>query len=156
MLALASLVNFGPEVVSSEKVSVPSSGIPSRRMDMSRVRSIDTLPEMLVRKTLHSLGFRYRVHYKGLPGKPDIVFTRRNIAIFVHGCFWHQHPGCKRASTPASNKGYWGPKLARNVSRDRTNTERLEEAGWKVAVIWECETKNLDTMTRKLVDLLRG
>ena len=105
---------------------------------MARIRSKDTAPEMAVRKMLHAHGYRYRLHRKDLPGKPDVVLTKHRVAIFVHGCFWHQHKGCRFAATPKSNAGYWGPKLSRNVQRDEQSVRALQQAGWRVLVVWEC------------------
>lgn len=105
---------------------------------MSRIRGKDTAPEMALRKALHALGLRYRLHAK-LPGKPDIVFTRYKAVVFVHGCFWHRHQGCKVASTPKSNTTFWQDKFDRNVVRDARAREALEAAGWRVFVAWECD-----------------
>src|SRR5215210_2417244 len=109
---------------------------------MSRVRGADTKPEIRVRSFLHRLGYRFRLHRRDLPGRPDIVLARYGTVIFVHGCFWHQHPGCSKASLPETNRGEWTSKLARNVERDRENQGVLREAGWRVVTIWECELKN--------------
>lgn len=113
-------------------------------------------PEMAVRKLLHSLGYRYRLHVKDLPGKPDIVFRPRRKVIFVHGCFWHLHedPSCKISRTPKSKKSYWVPKLKRNVERDKAAVEALERDGWQVMVVWECELKKMEEVTKKLTDFL--
>jgi DNA mismatch endonuclease, patch repair protein len=121
---------------------------------MSRVRGKDTLPELIVRRAAYSLGFRYRLHRKDLPGSPDIVFPKLRTVIFVHGCFWHRHPGCGRASVPQSRTEFWQSKLARNVERDLAAKTTLEQMGWQVAVIWECETKNLDAVKRMLHQIL--
>ena len=129
----------------------------SRRSEnMRRIRSEDTAPELVVRKTLYSLGYRYRLHCKDLPGKPDIVFKGRRKAIFVHGCFWHQHPGCSEAHTPKTNTSYWLPKLARNVKRDKEAEEALAAAGWKTLVIWECETSDAVSLARRLGRFMRA
>lgn len=109
---------------------------------MASVRGKDTTPELRARKMLHALGFRYRLHRKDLPGKPDIVLPKYRVCIFVHGCFWHQHPGCKRSSRPSSNEEFWSGKLDKNIERDEENRQALQKLGWKVAVIWECETKD--------------
>jgi DNA mismatch endonuclease (patch repair protein) len=106
---------------------------------MRRIRSRDTKPELLLRRALHKRGLRYRIHVSTLPGKPDIVFNSRRVAIFVHGCFWHQHLGCREASSPRSNGKYWKPKLLRNVERDHLHTEKLISEGYTVLTIWECE-----------------
>lgn len=107
-------------------------------MVMSRVRSSGTKPEMEVRKTAHAAGFRYRLHRKDLPGKPDLVFPRYRIAVFVHGCFWHWH-GCQRSRMPRANRDYWEEKISRNIGRDRRVVETLRELGWETVVIWECQ-----------------
>lgn len=115
---------------------------PARSAQMARVRARDTKPEMRVRKALHAAGLRYRLHDRRLPGTPDLVFPSRRIALFVHGCFWHRHPGCAAARLPKSRTEFWGPKLAGNVERDKRNRAALEAAHWKVMEIWECETRD--------------
>lgn len=105
---------------------------------MSRIRGRDTAPEVALRKALHALGLRFRLHAK-LPGKPDIVLPRHRAVVFVHGCFWHRHGGCKVASTPKSNTDFWEEKFGRNVARDARVRRELEEAGWRVHIAWECE-----------------
>lgn len=107
---------------------------------MSRIKDRDTKPELIVRKELYSRGYRYRLKYK-LEGKPDIVFPKKKVAVFVHGCFWHQH-GCKDTYRPKSRQEFWNQKLDRNIQRDKEVIEKLEKDGWKVVVIWECEVKN--------------
>lgn len=117
---------------------------PERRSaNMSRIRSRDTAPEMQVRKLAHAMGYRFRLHRKDLPGKPDLVFPGRKAAILVHGCFWHQHPDpdCRNGRRPKSRPEYWDPKLDGNLARDRRNIEALEALGWRVLVLWECETE---------------
>jgi len=109
---------------------------------MSRIRSKNTKPEILVRKWLHKQGFRFRLHQKDLPGKPDIVLPKYRTVIFVHGCFWHRHPGCKKTTTPSTNTEFWEEKFRKNVDRDVRNRETLEALGWKVIVVWECEVKD--------------
>ena len=109
---------------------------------MARVKSQDTTPEMIVRRLAHSLGFRYRLHRKELPGKPDLVFPRLKKVIFVHGCFWHGHDGCKASKRPSSNTEYWNAKLDRNKKRDQDSLKKLMAAGWEPLVIWECQTKD--------------
>jgi DNA mismatch endonuclease (patch repair protein) len=106
---------------------------------MSRIRGKDTKPELALRKVLHRLGLRYRLHGAGLPGKPDLVFRRYKAVVFIHGCFWHRHAGCSIATTPKSNTSFWVEKFAKNVTRDARVTAQLEEQGWKVLVAWECE-----------------
>ncbi|MCG7349443.1 very short patch repair endonuclease [Sphingomonas sp. ACRSK] len=113
---------------------------PAERSErMSRIRSRDTSPEVALRKALHALGFRFRLDNRKLPGKPDIVLPRYKAAIFVHGCFWHRHEGCKVATTPKSNTQFWIDKFARNVSRDARVIGELQAMGWRVLVAWECE-----------------
>ena len=126
---------------------------PERRsVNMQAIKSKDTTPEIAVRRLVHSMGYRYRLHRKGLPGKPDLVFAGRRKVIFVHGCFWHQHEleHCLDGRRPKSNTGYWDAKLERNVERDDQNRQALEEAGWEVLVIWECETKDLSGLEQRL------
>lgn len=112
----------------------------NRSRNMAAIRSTGMKPEMMVRSLVHRMGYRYRLHAKDLPGKPDLVFRPRRKVIFVHGCFWHQHrkASCKDGRAPKSNLGYWTAKLARNAERDRKNTEALKKLGWKVLVLWEC------------------
>ena len=121
-----------------------------RSRNMSLIRSKETKPEVFVRSVLHRLGFRFRKNVKTLPGKPDIVLPKYKTVIFIHGCFWHQHPGCKRSTIPKSNIDYWIPKLKGNVKRDKEHRKNLEESGWKVAVIWECEAKKADELIEKI------
>lgn len=110
---------------------------------MSRIKSKDTKPEMVVRRLLHGLGYRYVLHDRRLPGRPDLVFPARRKVIFVHGCFWHAH-GCSIAPTPKSNQGYWSGKIGGNVRRDARTIRKLRSQNWGVAVVWECQTKPLD------------
>lgn len=121
---------------------------------MQRVTSKDTTPEMVVRRAAHSLGYRYRLHRKDLPGKPDMVFSGRRKIIFIHGCFWHQHRGCKAAARPTSNTDYWDAKLDRNISRDKNSQRDLLASGWDVLIIWECETKDEVALKKRLIDFL--
>jgi DNA mismatch endonuclease (patch repair protein) len=130
---------------------------PSRRSaNMRAIRSKGMKPEMIVRRLVYSLGFRFRLHRKELPGKPDLAFIGRRKAIFVHGCFWHQHPDCREGRMPGSNTAYWGPKLNRNVERDKENEAKLVDAGWQVLTIWECETGQLGALGNKLTAFLSG
>lgn len=108
---------------------------------MSRIKGRDTAPELRLRSLLHRVGFRFRLHTKDLPGRPDIVLPRYRAAIFVHGCFWHRHPGCKYATTPSTRREFWQEKFNGNVSRDARNRAQLEADGWKVLIVWECELK---------------
>jgi len=106
---------------------------------MRAIRKKHTKPEIRVRRRLHALGFRFRLHRRDLPGTPDIVLPRHRAVIQVHGCFWHQHPGCRHATQPRTRQGYWLPKLERNVARDRAAAAALEALGWRLLVLWECE-----------------
>lgn len=119
---------------------------PERSAQMARVRGRDTKPEIRVRRALHAAGLRYRLHAKGLPGRPDLILPSRRIAVFVHGCFWHRHPDpeCKLARLPKSRLDFWLPKLEGNRARDERNKAALEALGWKVIEIWECQTKPAD------------
>ena len=130
---------------------------PGKRSEiMSRVRGWDTEPEVIVRKIAHGLGFRFRLHRKDLPGRPDIVFPRHRAVIMVHGCFWHRHPGCKHASSPKTRESYWSAKFADNVVRDRRNETALSDLGWRVMVIWECETRDREAVAVRVESFLRG
>lgn len=122
---------------------------------MSRVRGVDTKPEMIVRRLAHRMGYRYRLHCKALPGNPDLCFVSRRKAIFVHGCFWHQH-GCRNYRMPRTRKTFWEPKLARNKVRDLEVRRELRALGWRVMVIWECQTKNLETLRSRLVSFMES
>ena len=121
---------------------------------MRAVKSKDTSPEMIVRKLIYSLGYRYRLHYKDLPGKPDLVFLSRRKVVFVHGCFWHKHM-CKRGNRiPRENRDYWVNKIQSNVARDERNINSLEENGWEVMVVWECEIKEIEKIKARLIKFL--
>jgi DNA mismatch endonuclease (patch repair protein) len=109
-----------------------------RSYNMSRIKSKNTKPEMLVRKFLHANGYRYKLHDKSLPGKPDIVLPKYKTVIFVHGCFWHGHKNCKLQRMPKNNQRYWIPKITGNVKRDKTQAKSLKKEGWHVLIIWEC------------------
>ncbi|MDY7587516.1 DNA mismatch endonuclease Vsr [Vibrio cholerae] len=109
---------------------------------MSRVRARDTKPEMKLRRLIHGMGFRYRLHRRDLPGKPDLVFPGRRSIIFMHGCFWHRHEGCGLARLPKSKRAFWSAKLEANKERDQKNISTLEAAGWRVLVIWECQLRD--------------
>lgn len=125
-----------------------------RSQVMSRIRSTNTGPELRVRRLVHALGYRFRLHRKELPGKPDLVFPRRRAVIFVHGCYWHGH-GCKRGGSGAkSNESYWGPKIERNRERDQRVLAALRDAGWRTLVIWECETADQEALTGRIREFL--
>ena len=115
-----------------------------RSENMRHIRSGGTAPEMAVRRLVHAMGYRYRLHTKGLPGKPDLVFQSRHKVVFVHGCFWHQHPSpsCRIVRKPKSNEGYWISKLARNRERDMIHVAKLKELGWHTVIVWECEIES--------------
>lgn len=123
---------------------------------MSSVAQKNTRPELLVRRLLHRKGYRFRLHQKDLPGVPDIVFPGRRKIIFVHGCFWHRHPGCPRASLPKTRVAYWRKKFAANVVRDRRTSRKLKELGWKIGVVWECELKDTKNLEDKLDHFLNS
>lgn len=124
---------------------------PAERSDiMARVRSKNSRPELLVRKLVFALGYRYRLHAKDLPGHPDIVFRKRRKVIFVHGCFWHRHAACALARLPKSRLDFWVPKLEGNKQRDRRNQRALNKEGWKVLTIWECQLKKLERLESTL------
>ena len=125
----------------------------TRSRMMSAIRGKNTRPETLVRRHLHRSGLRFRIHDSRLPGRPDIVLARFRTAVFVHGCFWHQHPGCRYAVKPTSNVAFWSEKLSRNVTRDAANRARLERDGWHVITIWECEAsaaRHLDSLVARI------
>lgn len=120
---------------------------------MRGVRSVDTKPERLVRRTMHRLGYRFRIHRKDLPGKPDIVLPRHNLVVFVHGCFWHQHSGCKDGRIPSSNTEFWERKFSANRARDAKHTAALKGLGWRVEVIWECQARDPDRLSARLAEV---
>lgn len=120
----------------------------TRSRMMASIGPTNTAPEVAVRRYLHAAGLRYRLHDKRLPGRPDIVLPGHRIAIFVHGCFWHRHPGCRYATTPATNAAFWKDKFAGNARRDKAKTGQLERQGWTVLVIWECETGDVNRLDR--------
>jgi len=122
-----------------------------RSINMSRVHGQNTKPEKIVRSLLHSMGYRFRIQRRDLPGKPDIVLPKYKTIIFVHGCFWHQHHGCRKATIPATNIEFWKNKLEKNIQRDVLNQEKLSELGWKVITIWECETSNVEKIKAELL-----
>jgi DNA mismatch endonuclease (patch repair protein) len=123
---------------------------------MGRVKQSGTRPEMLVEQVLNKLGFLYQLQGKNLPGKPDFVFPGLKKIIFVHGCFWHGHPGCKRASRPSSNQEFWDAKLTRNIERDRETLAHLKQLGWTTLVVWECEIKKTDILKDILLGFLNA
>ncbi|MDR0576990.1 MAG: DNA mismatch endonuclease Vsr [Candidatus Accumulibacter sp.] len=127
-----------------------------RSYRMSLVRSTDTKPEFAVRRLIHGMGYRYRIHRHDLPGTPDIVFPARRLVIFVHGCFWHRHDGCSLARMPKSKLEFWRKKLEGNRERDIRKIGKLESMGWRVLVVWECELSDLDILASRLRGFLDG
>lgn len=123
---------------------------------MSRVKGRDTKPEKLVRGLLHAMGYRFRLHRKDLPGKPDIVLPKYQTVIFVHGCFWHGHLDCPRAKRPAANAEFWNRKIDGNMARDALTCAALEAAGWRVLVLWQCEMRNTETLKQHLERFLKS
>jgi len=125
-----------------------------RSWNMSRIKSGNTKPEIIVRSLLHNMGYRFRLHRKDLPGKPDIVLPRYKSVIFVHGCFWHRHKGCKNATSPKTKKTFWREKFRTNVERDRKVQKEMKSMGWRIQIIWECELSDLDKVKRFLKESL--
>lgn len=124
-----------------------------RSWNMSRIRGRNTTPEVVVRSVLHKMGYRFRLHVRDLPGKPDIVLPKHRTVVFVHGCFWHRHRGCKNCTTPSNNREFWVEKLEGNAARDRLSRRALVRLGWRVALVWECETakpRSLDRVRKRL------
>ena len=119
-----------------------------RSWNMSRIKGKDTKPELVVRSILHKMGYRFRLHRKDLPGTPDIVLPKYKTVIFLHGCFWHRHKGCKYAYTPKSRVKFWKDKFAETVKRDKQHLKQLKENGWEVFIVWECETKNMNKLKK--------
>lgn len=123
----------------------------TRSRMMSGIRGKNTKPEMAVRRFLHAHGYRFRIHRKDLPGNPDMVFPRLKICLFVHGCFWHRHMGCRYATTPKTRPEFWNDKFQKNVARDQASIDSLEALGWQVLVVWECQLKNDKNALAKLL-----
>lgn len=121
---------------------------------MRRIRGKDTQPEMRVRRITHALGYRFRLHRRDLPGTPDLVFPGKKKVIFVHGCFWHRHTGCKLAASPKTRVDFWEQKFEDNIRRDSEATEQLRADGWSVLTIWECETGDPSLVEKKLIEFL--
>ena len=121
---------------------------------MAAIKSKNTKPEIAVRKLLFSMGYRYRLHRKDLPGSPDIVLPKYKTVIFVHGCFWHRHENCKYASTPKTRKEFWNKKFTTNIDRDLVIQNKIKNLNWRSIVIWECETKNMENLRYKIIDVL--
>jgi len=125
---------------------------PQRSRMMSSIRGKNTWPERTLRSLLFARGFRYRLHVRGLPGSPDLVFPKRRAVVFVHGCFWHRHEGCRYTTTPRTNEDFWRQKFQGNVARDRRHAEMLHALGWRVAVVWECALKHSVEETAQAVE----
>ncbi|QDU33023.1 Very short patch repair protein [Poriferisphaera corsica] len=121
-----------------------------RSWNMSRIRSKNTKPELIVRSLLYKMGYRFRLHRKDLPGKPDIVLPKYKTVIFVHGCYWHRHADCKLAYKPKSHIHFWQNKFSKTIKRDRLRTKQIQDLGWRVIIIWECETANTEILTNKI------
>lgn len=122
---------------------------------MARIRGANTKPEIFVRSALHRAGFRFRIHPRALPGRPDIVLPKHRTVVFVHGCFWHRH-GCRLASEPASRRAFWREKFARNVARDRRTAQALRRAGWRVLTVWECALRTKSGRARAIARVVRA
>lgn len=125
-----------------------------RSRTMSRIKGKNTKPEIAVRSMLHRAGYRFRLHGRKLPGSPDIVLARHKTVVFVHGCFWHRHEGCKYATTPKTRTEFWSDKFRKNVERDARQQRELQEMGWRVLIVWECELRDLETLKKRLNDEL--
>jgi DNA mismatch endonuclease (patch repair protein) len=123
---------------------------PARSANMAKVRGKDTKPELAVRRAAHALGLRFRIHRRDLPGTPDLVFPKRKTAIFVHGCFWHRHEGCRKAGAPKTRAAFWEAKFDRNTARDARNADALRAEGWNVAIVWECDTRDPAKLAHQL------
>ena len=130
--------------------------VEKRSWIMSRVKSKNTKPEMMVRSIIYHLGYRYRLYQSDLPGKPDIVLPGRRKVIFIHGCFWHGHKECKRSARPSTNIPFWEEKLNKNIERDKQHLKQLRESGWDVLVVWQCELKDVDRLIEKLQHFLNN
>jgi len=124
-----------------------------RSRNMSAIKSKNTKPEIAVRKVLHSMGYRFRLHGKDLPGSPDIILPKYKTVVFVHGCFWHRHENCKYATTPKTREEFWNNKFRSNIERDLEIHEKIKNLNWRSVVIWECETKNMKNLREKIIDV---
>lgn len=125
---------------------------PQRSRMMSSIRGKNTKPERILRSLLFAKGFRYRLHVRGLPGSPDLVFPKRRAVVFVHGCFWHRHDDCRYTTTPKSNEDFWRKKFQENIARDKLHVEMLQALGWRVAIVWECALKHSEDETAQAVE----
>ena len=127
-----------------------------RSIIMSKISGKNTKPEMIVRKYLHSLGYRYSLHRKDLPGKPDLVLSKYNTVIFINGCFWHSHKNCKASALPTSNKKFWEKKISDNILRDKKYIRELRSKGWKVIIVWQCQLKNQIVQQKTIKRIIKG
>lgn len=127
-----------------------------RSWNMSQIRARDTKPEKIVRSLLHRMGYRFRLHRRDLPGSPDIVLPRHQLVIFVHGCFWHRHEGCKFAYTPKSRREFWEAKFKQNLERDQRVRSELDALGWRVEIVWECETRNIGRLASRFESMIES
>jgi DNA mismatch endonuclease, patch repair protein len=134
--------------------NAPDNIDPRRSALMRRIREKDTRPELAVRRMAHSLGYRFRLQWRDLPGTPDLTFPARRKVIFIHGCFWHRHPGCHKASTPKTRIEFWEEKFVSNIERDKQKSAELRLLGWDVLVVWECETQDALSLGRILLEFL--
>lgn len=140
---------------SSRRSDPPPEIDPKRSALMAKVRSKDTAPELHVRRIAHALGYRFRLHRRDLPGSPDLVFPGRKAVIFVHGCYWHRHEGCRRTTTPKTRAEFWQAKFDANVRRDARDIARLEQQGWRTMVVWECETLDHLALAERIGSFLK-
>ena len=140
--------------LAQRKSPIEAEPSPERSALMARVGQKNTKPELIVRRLLHGLGYRYRLHRKNLPGTPDICFPSRKKVIFVHGCFWHRHEGCRRTTTPKTRTSFWEEKFRQNVARDHRKIDDLHQLGWNALVVWECETEDISKLESRLIDFL--
>lgn len=148
------MIHEGLVILTPDTPTPPTDVSDIRSRNMRAVRGKNTAPEMRVRRLLHAMGYRFRLHRRDLPGTPDIVLPRHRTVIFVHGCFWHRHPGCKKATAPKSRVEFWAAKFERNVARDEVKERTLRERGWQVLVVWECETTSVEKLSAKLTSAL--
>ena len=130
--------------------------VAERSQLMAKIRGKNTRPEIAARSLLHRAGYRFRIHLASLPGKPDIVLPRYHTTVFVHGCFWHRHKGCKAASTPKSHRKFWADKFSRNVANDKKHLRQLQRLGWKVVTVWECQLRRPERVLRRIQGVLRA
>jgi DNA mismatch endonuclease (patch repair protein) len=155
---LATPLGYIAQVCLANSITMPrqpfASVDPARRALMARVRATGSKPEVAVRRAAHALGYRFRLHQRDLPGTPDLVFPRHRKAIFVHGCFWHRHPGCSRTTSPKTRAAYWEEKFQANIARDVARLAELRELGWDVLVVWECDTFDQAALSERLRSFL--